>query len=137
MQRFYSKRRISRYWLPVALVFSVICGCVGQGSLEYEKESVGAFKGVLQLSGLKKNNDYVLCLNGYPGKPGNDRLPQLYGSEGYIDFTSVTSDENGKIKTEIDVPLEPGKYVVKFLVKDPDANWAMVWQKILVEFTIL
>ena len=93
-------------------------------------------KGRLQLKGLQKNHDYILSLNGYPGKDGNDMLPQLHGKEGYVDFTSVTSSNKGEIQTEINVPWPPGKYVVKFLVKDPEANWRIAWQKEFLEFSI-
>lgn len=136
MQRFYRKRRTPRDWLLVALAFFGLYGCTPTGSLEYEKESAGAFKGRLQLKGLQTNHDYVLSLNGYPGRPGNDMLPQLYGSEGYVDFTSVTSSNKGEIQTEINVPLPSGKYTVKFLVKDPEANWRIAWQKEFLTFSI-
>lgn len=95
-----------------------------EGKIEYCQRSGSEFKIALYLKGLPRNHPYKLCLNGWPGRPGNEELKE-YGrrgegenQEGYYDFMEVTTDEHGKINKVVGVNLEPAEYHVKLLVKD-------------------
>lgn len=113
-----------------------------KGKIEYCRRSAPEFKIALFLQGLSKNHAYMLCLNGWPGRPGNDILKK-YGrqgegenQEGYYDFTNVTTDEQGIINKFVDVSLEPTKYEVKFLVKDIANKYRVVLHNDDIRFTI-
>ena len=112
------------------------------GSLIYEKKFAGAFKGRFEISGLKPDHEYVLCINGYAKHKSNKTLINYCDgydeptSEGYCDFAEVLTDKNGFLEINIEEELPKGKYKIKFLVKDPKADWAVVWCEDLVKFKI-
>ncbi len=93
------------------------------------------------LRGLKPNHPYVLCINGYSDHLSNKILLKIGecwepSGEGYIDFSSTSSDDGGCLKTNFNTSLPYGEYKVKLLLKDPYDNWKVVWHADEVEFVI-
>lgn len=106
-----------------------------QGSVTYFLKATGALKGTVKLSGLRPQLNYTLTLNGWPGQPGNNLLPQPgTGGERYDDFGVAHIDEMGNAEVELNVPLSRGEYHVKFFVKDPD--WQIVLHHDHLRFTV-
>lgn len=128
---------LASIFLMTNVVFSKV-----QAKLVYEKEYVGAFKGKIEATGLKANHEYVLTINGYPKHSSNKKLIEtceLYEptGEGYCDFDQVSTDSSGVLSVDIEEELPKGKYRVKFLIKDPAANWVVVWSKDIVRFEVI
>jgi len=93
---------------------------------ELDKPS-SKISGSLKLTGLKQNINYILVISGYTDHPSNDILKEhcLTTSDnllGYCVLNNVKSNMHGKIDVSFDksLPLPPGKYKVRFLVKDAD-----------------
>lgn len=110
------------------ICFSFILNCSQTKSIKNFDYSGGeTFKGRLEIEGLKANNRYLLCINGKPGRPGNEILYnnyQIHENEGYYDFKEVNSDNNGNLNTTFDIELPEGKYEVKFAIKElPNYKW--------------
>jgi hypothetical protein len=105
---------------------TVFSGCI-EKELVYS-ESGDIFKGQLIKKGLKPNTDYMLCINGKPGLPGNDCLKKygIWGNEGYYDFKRVTTDEKGVLNVTFAAELQEGEYYVKFAIKDITAGWKWI-----------
>jgi len=105
------------------------------GRVIYYVNFQGAFSGRIGLKGLTPNHNYVLTINGKPPHPSNDRLPESYGVERYVDFLQVTTNSAGDIDSEFNVKLPSGDYNVKFFVKDPD-DWKIVLYNDFLLFTV-
>lgn len=109
--------------------------------LKYEKKYEGAFKAQLRANGLKPNHEYVWTLNGRAGHSSNDVLIKECEfwqptQEGYCDFGPIFTDTKGSLNLNIEEELPPGKYKIKFLIKDPD-NWNVVLWNNFVRFKVV
>lgn len=106
--------------------------------LDVQEEGV-KFAADIKITGLVPGHRYALTINGYKGKAGNDVLIKKYkeyNGEGYVDFKKINADENGVIKGTFSKKLPPSEYYVKFLVKDPSANWAVILSEDDIEFEV-
>ncbi|MCD4785336.1 MAG: hypothetical protein K8T10_16075 [Candidatus Eremiobacteraeota bacterium] len=109
-----------------------------QGKLTYFGKCKGVLKGQVKLSGLTPNHLYMLCLNGKPGKPGNKLLIdkyEPYRNGGKVDFARFRTDAKGRATKNFTLSLTPGKYDVKFFVKDT-SGFRCVLQEHDLKFTI-
>lgn len=124
--------------LAVTLTATVAVGATG--SLTYDKEADGVFKGMVTFRDLKKNHSYYLSLNGWgKGTEGNDLLGNKCGyskDEGYCDVGPLTSDEAGQMNAQLRYELPKGRYRVKGLLKDPAEAWKVIWVNNDVSFTV-
>ena len=99
-----------------------------------------AFRGRLTLTGLTPNSSYFLTLNGKVRSPGNEELKRPPGKvtpagEGFVDIDQVVADEKGNVTYDLDFPLPPGAYDVKFFVKRM-GTWKVVLHNDYVRFDI-
>lgn len=93
------------------------------GEISYKKAFAKGFVFKMSLTGLEANHEYILCLNGRPDLVGNtlliDTVPGSTGNvEKYYDFDKIKTDSKGACYAEYGVLLKPGKYHVRFYVKD-------------------
>lgn len=105
------------------------------GKIIYYDNFQGAFSGRIELKGLTPNHNYLLTLNGKPPHPSNDRLPESYGVERYVDFLQVITTSAGNVDENFSVKLSSGDYNVKFFVKDPD-DWKVILYNDFLIFTV-
>lgn len=140
----FTQERISCYCekVPATLLVYGEAFKKAEGKIEYCRRSGPEFKIALYLEGLPRNHAYMLCLNGWPGRPGNEELKE-YGrqgegknQEGYYNFKEVPTDEHGKINEVVSVKLKPAEYQVKFLVKDIAADYKVVLNNDNLKFMI-
>lgn len=105
-----------------------------KAKLQTEREAHGAFKAKLTVSGLEKDHQYVVTLNGFPKHDSNKYLedecrnvtPQ---GEAYCDFGEFTPNEEGPKDIDLEKELPKGKYQVKFFIKDKSSKHTIVWQR--------
>jgi len=108
--------------------------------LTYSEISNNTLKGDIVARDLKKDTDYILCINGKSGRPGNNNLMQFskWGEGGYLDFDQVRSDSFGLLRTDFEVkdPLPEGFYDATFLIKDLSNNYKCIASYNLLKFEI-
>jgi hypothetical protein len=92
------------------------------GEITYKPTMGKEFSAVLELRGLIAHNSYSLTINGKDGSLGNDLLKDkcaTAGKEGYCDIFSAEANGVGEIiEPSVTFELTPGKYNIKFLIKD-------------------
>ena len=93
------------------------------------------------VAGLKPNHQYVICINGYKDHESNKTLLKIgerweSTGEGYIDYARANTDDTGNLSPALKKDLPGGAYKVKFLVKDPDSKWKVVWNVDEIEFNV-
>lgn len=97
--------------------------------------------GTVTAQGLKPDTPYMLTLNGKIGHPSNNLLMQKYetyqGNEGFCNFKRIKSNDNGEFSTDFSVGLLCGDYNAKFLVKDIEDNWNVVYADDYLQFIII
>ena len=114
------------------------------GDLSYSDSYDGTFSAEVALTGLRPSAVYALTLNGKPDKPGNEELSRVGktvatggGREGYLDFQMIRTDAQGRFRGRTtEVPLSPGRYDVKFFVKDVERNWQVVLGLDILQFSV-
>lgn len=93
------------------------------GRLMYLTSFPKGFIGAVWFNNLLPNHNYVLTLNGRPDLAGNDLLIDPVPNneiEKYYDFLVIKTDAKGEYHSKFAVYLKPGKYHVRFYVKDDD-----------------
>jgi hypothetical protein len=90
------------------------------GTVTYCEKSAGVFTGNVALIGLDPGKTYTLCINGKPGHPSNEWLPDRRKAGRYYDFAQTPADRTGRIAIPFKVALHAGDYDVKFFVKDSE-----------------
>jgi len=101
----------------------------GRGSYFELNRHSKEISGRVKVFGLKENVNYILSIVGYPDHPSNDILKENYSTTfdnllGYCDLENVESNKKGNIDVSFKKSLPPGKYKVKFLLKDAnDVNF--------------
>ena len=105
------------------------------GKVVYCDDAPPPFTGKLDFSALEPDRSYRVTLNGIPGRPGNDRLEKTRGNERYSDFDQYQADVKGAGGGEFKWYLRPGRYEVKFFLKDTD-DWKIVLYNDFFAFTI-
>ena len=105
------------------------------GEFFYNERSKGSLTGKIEIRNISPNHEYVLTLNGIPGRPGNEHLLEIVGKERYYDFQRLITDSKGNATVNISLDLAPGKYEVKFFVKDP-TDWKIVLYNNLLSFIV-
>ena len=123
------------------LSFNVSFSGESMFTLNYEKEYLGALKGNIKAIGLEANHKYVLTINGRLEHESNKILIEeceLWEptGEGFCDFAEVVTDQNGSFDFNFGEKLPKGEYKIKFLVKDPNNEWLVVWSKNVVKFEV-
>jgi hypothetical protein len=91
------------------------------GEIRYHGSFHGGFVIGVTLEGLTPNHKYILTLNGSPGRAGNDKLMETVDhnqKEKYYDFSTVTTDANGRYHATFGIRLPASRYDVHFYVKD-------------------
>jgi len=99
------------------------------GKFLFNKKDRNALTGTIMIEKLLPNHDYMLCINGKPGKPGNTKLPQdniNNPEEHHWNFQHVRTDSNGNVTQKVYQTLDTSNYDVKFFVKDPNNDWKIV-----------
>lgn len=97
------------------------------GVINYKDNSKGVFTGEIELKGLVKGS-YLLTLNENSQFPFANELSgwRKWGSEQYLDFEQIYINDSGIYKGEIEVDLPPGKYTLKFFVKEVGGSYPSV-----------
>jgi hypothetical protein len=111
------------------------------GKVTFCKNDVSRFRLHVALGHLLPNHSYVLALNGWNGKPGNNKLMkqfETFGALGKYDFATVTTDAHGSFDTQVEIPdLCVGDYDVKLLVKDPQQSFHVILAGDHVKFEVV
>lgn len=91
------------------------------GEVQYLRSFAQGFVAHLALEHLTPQHTYLLTLNGTPGQPGNQLLPDPVPGlpeERFYDFLRVVTNKEGKIEADLGIYLLPGRYHVRIYVKD-------------------
>jgi hypothetical protein len=91
------------------------------GTVQYQHTFAQGFAGHIALHGLAPRHMYLLTLNGTPGTPGNNLLPDPVPGlplERFYDFMRIVTDKQGDYEAKLGVYLLPGSYHVRIYVKD-------------------
>jgi hypothetical protein len=91
------------------------------GDIKYHSSFHGGFVAGVTLEGLMPNHKYILTLNGGPDRAGNDQLMETVDhnqKEKYYDFSTITTDADGRYHATFAVRLPASRYDVHFYVKD-------------------
>jgi hypothetical protein len=108
------------------------------GKLFYQESFKYGFVTHLFLVKLAANHKYRLTLNGNPELDGNELLPDRVpgnDKERYYDFLDILTNEKGDYNANLAVGLTPGKYHLRFYVKDMD-DWKIVLYHDYFRFTV-
>ena len=94
-----------------------------------------------QVTNLKPNHQYVICINGYKEHDSNKTLLKIgecweSTGEGYIDYGTINTDSTGNLTPGLKKDLPTGTYKVKFLLKDPENKWKVIWNVDDIEFSV-
>ncbi len=93
------------------------------GRAAYDTSFTKGFIAEVWLNNLLPKHEYILTLNGRPDLAGNNLLTESVPGnpvEKYYDFLIIRTDEKGDYHSKLGVYLKPGKYQVRFYVKDND-----------------
>ncbi|NQT26265.1 hypothetical protein HQ585_12985 [candidate division KSB1 bacterium] len=108
------------------------------GKLIHQESFKHGFVTRMSLSKLAPDHNYRLTLNGNPELDGNellaDPVPGLE-EERYYDFLDITTNAEGNYSANLAIRLKPGKYHVRFYVKDMD-DWKIVLYHDYFRFTV-
>jgi hypothetical protein len=124
----------------------------GVGSIRYARRASGAWELQVDLERLRAGEQYFLSLNASePGSPTSEILGRvdvggwprgafyrrpIEGQEGYWDFAAIPADGEGKYVGRFVLPLPPGQYAVKFLVKERFGRGEPVLQATGLRFVV-
>ena len=89
-------------------------------------------------AGFPGNKQYKVTLNGWKGRPGNDKLLEYneWDGEGYVDIDDIQTDKNGVIEHTARFKLNPSVYHIKFFLKQAEKPYKCVMGNDSVKFTI-
>jgi len=93
----------------------------------------------LDMERFLPGHTYVLCINGRPKHPGNERLPESvpgHEEEKYYDFYTVTTDSQGGYHSRFALELIPGAYNVHFYIKDTTDHKIVLYGLEYFDFTV-
>lgn len=135
-------KRVFFVAISACLFLSNFTFAAEQIDLKYEKKCAGVFKGSIKATGLYPNHKYVMTLNGRTDHDSNKVLIEeceVYKQtgEGFCDFAESYTDKDGALNLSFEESLPKGKYKIKFLIKDPDDDWKVIWSKNVVKFEII
>jgi hypothetical protein len=91
------------------------------GEIQYHGSFPGGLVIGVTLEGLLPNHVYILTLNGDVQHAGNNNLADQVSrnsKQKYYDFSTVTTDTNGRYQASFGILLPAGPYDVYFFVKD-------------------
>jgi hypothetical protein len=123
------KKIVSFSFLYFSLFLMFVISCSKNPEFTFKYSGGSIFKGSFEASNLKAKTNYDFCLQGKPGRPGNDILLTFdkNNDEGFYNFLTVKSDGDGKIIKNFELPLPTGSYDVKFgLKRHPKYIWIEV-----------
>jgi DNA-directed RNA polymerase subunit RPC12/RpoP len=102
----------------------------------------GSFQGGLvigvTLQGLTPDHEYILTLNGDPHRAGNNHLMDQTArnrGERFYDFSTVTTDANGRYHATLGILLPASRYDVCFFVKDT-TDFKIILRHDFFQFTV-
>jgi DNA-directed RNA polymerase subunit RPC12/RpoP len=107
------------------------------GEIQWHNSFRGGLVIGVTLQGLTPNHEYVLTLNGDAQHPGNGHLPDQMthnNGEKFYDFSTITTDANGRYQMTFGIALPASQYDVLFFVKDT-ADWKIVLSHSFFQFT--
>ncbi len=108
------------------------------GEIQWHNSFRGGLVIGVTLQGLTPNHEYVLTLNGDTHRPGNGHLPDQMtrnNGEKFYDFSTITTDANGRYQTTFGIVLPASQYDVLFFVKDTK-DWKIVLSHSFFQFTV-
>ena len=108
------------------------------GDIQWHSSFRGGLVIGVTLQGLTPNHEYILTLNGDPQHVGNNNLmEQVAHSNGekYYDFSTVTTDANGRYHATFCILLPASQYDVYFFVKDT-TDFKIVLHHDFFQFTV-
>jgi hypothetical protein len=91
------------------------------GRLSFHPAFTGGFEVHAEMDGLVAGHTYILTLNGNPKLDGNGLLATPVPgnpAERYYDFLIIRADDDGHYDANLGIFLAPGRYDVRWYVKD-------------------
>jgi hypothetical protein len=111
------------------------CGDVGSswGNVQYCQSAPGRFVASVDLHNLKPNGNYVFSFQAAEGDTEADTNSLLGqrcegrtdSGDAYCDATLQPATAQGDVRYAFSIGLDPGKYVLKFLLKDVDNDYCV------------